>query len=114
MELSPKDRRAIATLSSLVDCNMNILAVERRFDLLPRELKTSKMGGSLQKIFEKRDQLEDKAIGENKNATDSKFANLSLNRRNIYMKALFQLQQNSVPLIVELESRAWQSEHPSS
>jgi len=114
MRLPEKDKRALNIMSRSAKCNMAILAVERRFDLLPKSLRQSGKGKKLQRIFAKRDVLEDKGIGENPRATDLRFVNMATNRRNIYLKAFLPLIRDSDALITELESLAWRDEHPAS
>ena len=114
MKITDKDRRAIGIARATAKCNMEILETESRFGLLPKPLRDSKNGKKLGKIFAKRDELEDKVIGENPQATDAKFVNLATNRRNIYMKAFLSLRKEANALITELESIAWRNEHPVS
>jgi hypothetical protein len=114
MKISEKDRRALGIIRATAKCNMEILEVQSRLGLLPRRLRDSTKGKRLRKIFAKRDELEDKTIGENPRATDARFVNLATNRRNIYLKAFLSLRKESETLITELESTAWRNEHPVS
>jgi len=66
----------------------------------------------LRNAFKKRDVLEDKVIGENPQALDSRFVGMATNRRNLHKKAYLALRQIAAALITELEAEAWRSDHP--
>jgi hypothetical protein len=113
MKLPEKDRQVLGMLRQTAKSNMAILAIEKRFKLLPRELRLSPKGRKLQRAFESRDALEDKVIAENPRATSTPTISVATSRRKRYAKALLALEQNATVRVSELESMAWRIEHPA-